>query len=1050
MHYSVREYLERKLGLTADVIEAKFAPVADDELAALNARARRDDRAHPFIEFHGGRWIELTDIQEETKLKQLPLVVFGPGGSGKSTIALSMLLQSALEEREEALPVLYLSESPRLVSEMQRQFLAAGPKVKFLTINKLLTSVLGITEDQLLPENDFVKWYQSGARPEPIVDLDTLWEEIKICAACQDVGEYKALGERQSLVSREKRASIYAIYKEYSEKNTKANRVSSALLRSEAVHPQYSLILLDEAQNVPPALLQVLARLAENNNMVYFSGEQQSIRNRISNVSAIKSYYFKQGIALSECHLTTTHRCPQQVASLVSELMHLKRQVVGGLTEKGEQTEMHAVVSAAKGQISWLEPGEIEANMGLIQAQRADFAVVTLAAHVAEIKRIFPKAVVFTVAEAQGLGIKNLLVYKVFQPLCEVLATGIGNADHVHRGKVMDLSHSQDLDTLITAITRAEENLTIVEESSTRHEKQMKAHLAQFCLKAAPGAAAAQVESTSEEWEQKAHELLRSGHHAQARHIWCVILKRTEESFPGHQPKTAIAVTKKPLAVEEVAYTKDDKAFLETWIQGASTKKIREHFNEGLLEYKNLSVVLMDVPVKDDDCLLSYILKDERLGDIFCNADIGRILKFKQASTSQLIIDYLCERHPASLVKMTENKSFCENFTIDLITPERVVSWLFKVYLNVLEKILISSGKNMSKFCKADMLYKAIDGVTIFALLTEYEEGIKFLSNIFKKTPKLVSGLSVELLSICHERADSNANKSPLYFLSVSPDGVVLLSQLFKTAPGLMQGISADALCLPLTAAAGQFANTSPLFWLSGKPDGRALLGQLFTANPALMEGISAQALCLELTEAAGADANTSPLYWLACCTDGRALLGQLFTVNPGLMKDISAKALCLTRTAAAGADANTSPLYFLSVRPYGRALLTQLFTANPGLMQGISAQALCLALTEAAGLYANTSPLYFLSSAPDGHEILDKLLKKNHLLHGVMNESFLKAKIDDPITKTQVSIWANLSTSEIGLSIRTNLLRPSTLEEGFFSGSERDYTSHVVSQRPR
>lgn len=96
----VREYLERKLGLTADEIEAKFAPVADDELAALNARARRDERAHPFIEFHGGRWIELTDIQEKTKHQQLPLVVFGPGGSGKSTIALSMLLQSALEEKE--------------------------------------------------------------------------------------------------------------------------------------------------------------------------------------------------------------------------------------------------------------------------------------------------------------------------------------------------------------------------------------------------------------------------------------------------------------------------------------------------------------------------------------------------------------------------------------------------------------------------------------------------------------------------------------------------------------------------------------------------------------------------------------------------------------------------------------------------------------------------------------------------------------------------------------------------------------------------------------
>jgi hypothetical protein len=1038
----VLKYLESTRGLTAVQIDKKFEAIARDELVALEARARPDSRKDKYIELHSGRWIELSDVQTQASCAQLPLLVSGLGGAGKSTIALSMLLKAALELQAEALACVYITKEQRLVDDMrtcwrgmalQQEGLQDG--VRFLTITDVVVEALGIAVEKLVAEEDFFAWWSGKQKRASLgMSKEALWEEICISASCSTESEYLELGQRQSQVAGALRTTIYRVYLDYAATLDERGLVSVALLKVNEIPPKYSLVLLDEAQNMPPALISVFARLAENNNAVYFSGEQQAICSQINNtVRLIKAFYYQQGIVLSEHRLTQTHRCPPQVSTLVTELMKLKRRVIGGSMEKGEQPGMESAANVPLGRVSWLEPNDIASHLDFLQANRTDFVVVTLADYVEEVRRLLPDAVVFTVSEIQGLGVKNLLVYKVFAPLSEVLVAALDSPDHTHRAMRdgMDLTYTQHFNRLITAITRAEGNLTIVEAAGTRYEKIIRAHFAPFCGDIKKDKAAFN-KSTEEEWERKAFEYMRLGYIDQAVHIWCKRLLRKKDTLlsAANGEARAVVVMEKAVAVNS-HYTAEQETFVKTWAEGLSTAKSRRKHVGLLLAHPNLSLVLMDIPVLDADCVLAYIL-NKGSGLYLLQAGIEKnIMSYVQQSSGRRAIDYYIDFEPSLLLQEPHK------IDLTLIHVGSVSTWLSKGKIEFLQTLLIRSPKHMKKFC-ADVLFdkqgmKELGGQSVLGWLSSDTKNVKFLKSLLDKNPGLKDRMPQMVLDRNQEDGQAKNNVAEDWLSQPSPEVKQLLQYpdhqlssilmdipvrgrtcllehiLFdKTLKQHVEKMKSSELekimrCPQLSSGKYGIDYFVEYFeeFLLKKPECVPLesmtvervIHWLENGHISLVDSLSHcsiqhtnQFCSTVLFGAVKGKPGHSVLFVIAALGEaGHRFLIKLSRSQPKLFTGTKLRESLYVVDPAAGCANNTSPFFWLTTVQEGISFLSQCFNSNLKTIQALNADILCRAASmgekNSKINYEEVSPLYFLAGSEMGQELLQEMFIKNEKL---------------------------------------------------------------------
>ncbi|KTC69423.1 hypothetical protein Lbir_2162 [Legionella birminghamensis] len=119
--YNDKNGVKNYLVKNKESIEKRIREMMAEEAAAAQSPKPPAGKPEPVIlDYYNQQFIRLNLSQQSVLQSGLPLVVSGAPGSGKSCVAISMLRQLAaqLPEGSEE-KILYLTESPRLLKEMQ-------------------------------------------------------------------------------------------------------------------------------------------------------------------------------------------------------------------------------------------------------------------------------------------------------------------------------------------------------------------------------------------------------------------------------------------------------------------------------------------------------------------------------------------------------------------------------------------------------------------------------------------------------------------------------------------------------------------------------------------------------------------------------------------------------------------------------------------------------------------------------------------------------------------------------------------------------------------
>ena len=159
--------------------------------------------------------------QEKALHAPCPAIVYGPAGSGKSLVAISMLSQYVHEHRANpsAFPVAYISQSPRLVQEMQRLWQASVMDeslhclVEFKHYDSLLEEDL---DKRTLFRSDtlFKVWYGQLLEDVKVPSLTaaTTWFELSQCSHYESDAAYIRDGHSLDAIQRTQLRKLYHAY----------------------------------------------------------------------------------------------------------------------------------------------------------------------------------------------------------------------------------------------------------------------------------------------------------------------------------------------------------------------------------------------------------------------------------------------------------------------------------------------------------------------------------------------------------------------------------------------------------------------------------------------------------------------------------------------------------------------------------------------------------------------------------------------------------------------------------------------------------------------
>ncbi len=518
------------------------------------------------IEFHQQKIVCFNNHQENAIATALPAIVYGPAGSGKTCVALSVLSNHVRMHRhdDEVLPVVYVSQSPLLVETMCRAWKASvsgdvelEEAVIFKTYEELLedellgTELRGTNNDMAL----FYDWYfaiqskKGAAKSQLQLSAPMVWQEFRIRSG-YSAQNYLALGARQSAMNPEDRKIISDLYDAYVALLLSKKMLSPELHSLTGMPRRYSLVVVDEAQDFSFGQLCGLKTLADEDNVLFLLGDHQVLFDGKSRFSFIKSMLadFGAGREVPVIQLPGTYRCSAEVIELTNRLIDLKYKITGGVADKVESTKMMIAEAASpragrSAVVSLKNKSALDALKE--EARRPNVAVVTFPEYIEEAKRALHTELVFTPKQAKGLEYAKVVVWRPLdcdecETACRKLAntTKTEDATTLHRAKKGrdDESLLPYFNEIITAVTRAQDEVVIVQDASHKisrmYEVLNPAKPPTLADQPAPPHLPRVEHLTTEvEWETEVKKLLKRGLHEQAFNIYIKTLKHSKAEF---------------------------------------------------------------------------------------------------------------------------------------------------------------------------------------------------------------------------------------------------------------------------------------------------------------------------------------------------------------------------------------------------------------------------------------------------------------------------------------------------------------------------------------
>ncbi len=492
--------------------------------------------------------ISFDDTQHEIFECNLPLVVIGSAGSGKTVLTLEKMKNSVGD-------ILYVTHSPYLVENSRNlyygnQYINDDQNIDFLSYQELIETI-EVPKGREIDSRIFAKWLSKYYNNKLSKDSNKLYEEFKgvLTGSIIDkkyllYDDYINLGVKQSIFAPEERAQVYKLFENYLEFLHNENLYDSNMVSYEYLRhcqPKYDYIIVDEIQDLTNIQLYLILQMLRNKDQFILSGDSnQIVHPNFFSWSKIKTMFYSKQVA-SEKHeirrvLYKNYRNSPEITAVANNILRIKNKRFGSIDKESN----YLVDSCSKnpGQLLYLQNTKNicqELNDKTNKSTR--FAIIVLNnEQKIQAQQYFKTPLIFSIHEVKGLEYENIILYNFItseQKRFNEISQGVTEKDlesDLSYARVKDKAdrsleiYKFYINALYVAVTRAINTLYIVEDCRKHN------------LLAILGLESSQItidgldynESSVTEWRQEAHKLEQQGKQHQAEEIRKSILAQKQ------------------------------------------------------------------------------------------------------------------------------------------------------------------------------------------------------------------------------------------------------------------------------------------------------------------------------------------------------------------------------------------------------------------------------------------------------------------------------------------------------------------------------------------
>jgi hypothetical protein len=509
----------------------QLGQVPDNEVEDL----RYLDVRKPTLHFLN-KAISFDEAQRSAFEAQLPLIVIGSAGSGKTALTLEKMKLLTGN-------VAYVTLSGYLADNAQELYFANGyrneqQEVDFLSFGQFLMG-LRIPEGREVTFPDFEQLFARHRQAIKLREPYKLFEEFKGVLTGShpekpflSLEDYLSLGIRQSIFPLEEREEVYRFFEKYlvflREEGLYDTNILAQSYRP-LVSPVYDFVVIDEVQDMTNVQLAlVLKSLKKSHRFLLCGDANQIVHPNFFSWAGLKTMFYASGELGADIVrvLHTNYRNTIEVTELSNRILKLKNARFGSIDR--ESTYLIRPVSGVPGTVEFLEDQEkLKQELNQQTRRSTRFAVVVPRPEdKAEARRFFDTPLVFSVQEAKGLEYDNVILFNFISSFSREfrhIALGVSPEEleaEIQYSRARDKS-DRELDSykfyinaLYVAITRSVSNLYVIEKE-TKHPLLLLLGL----VKTKDRATARADRSSDQEWREEALRLARQGKREQSEAI---------------------------------------------------------------------------------------------------------------------------------------------------------------------------------------------------------------------------------------------------------------------------------------------------------------------------------------------------------------------------------------------------------------------------------------------------------------------------------------------------------------------------------------------------
>jgi hypothetical protein len=403
------------------------------------------------LKFTQNKFICFDDEQEEAaRVSELPLLLSGGPGTGKTCIAEDILSQVAVQT-DRFKRIVYLTQSPGLVKDTrescQNNPMIRGRDIEFLTYEQLIVKHLSKEEaerfrcQEKVGYDHFEAWLRKHKKrlrkqitPKSTVLQDTheLYEEFRIISNL-DAQSYKKLGTFQSIfIDDGDRQDVYTIFSKYLNHLKETKRIDLCFYRPKELNIQaYDYTIIDEGQDFSRLQNEILINFAiqfkqcstakttvPKIGLTFCIDTNQSLFDGISIRESLKRMiYLRSKLPVEERVLQGSYRTPANILEVANRALSTKHNILGALSDKLEPASIRPAKSLADrvGELRFHDDLDCPDLVRRVR-NSADFVVVIphQSFRAEAVQKFGAHVNIITVNEAKGLTLKKVVGYRLF------------------------------------------------------------------------------------------------------------------------------------------------------------------------------------------------------------------------------------------------------------------------------------------------------------------------------------------------------------------------------------------------------------------------------------------------------------------------------------------------------------------------------------------------------------------------------------------------------------------------------------------------------------